>query len=71
MFGQVLLSVLFIRLTAVAGASERFTNPPENAKDLTYVLGSNIQITWQTDLEFVALTLFQTDENGLEYLRKS
>lgn len=70
-FGQGLLPFLFIRLTVAVGASERFTNPPNDASGLTFTLGSLIQITWQTDLERIALTLFHVDGAGLEYLRKS
>lgn len=69
--GQVFLS-LFIRSKAAARASERFTNPAPGALDLTYTRGSIIQITWQTDLERIALTLFHGTgtEADLEYLRK-
>lgn len=70
-FGHCLLPFLFIRLTVAVGASERFTNPPDGASDLTYTLGSIIQITWQTELERIALTLFHEDGTSLEYLRKS
>lgn len=74
--GQVfLLSSFLIGLSMAAAQLEMFTNPPGSplsTSGVTYTRGSLIQITWETHLKQVALTLWhQGDEHDLEYLRKS
>lgn len=60
--------------TAAAAMLNHFTNPP-NDSILTYSLGSDIQITWETDFDRVALTMFHLTrtpyELDFEYIRKS
>ncbi|MCJ1422863.1 hypothetical protein MMC29_000743 [Sticta canariensis] len=46
----------------------RFTNP---GSESTYTRGSLIQITWETDLERIALTLWHVNRNDFEYLPDS
>lgn len=67
LLGRVFLSFLFIRLTTAEG----FTNPPKTTSDLTYTSGNIIQITWQSDLERIALTLWHVGSDVFEYLRES
>lgn len=70
--GQVFLLLSFlIGLSMAAAPLEKFTNPPLSDSVLTYTRGSIIQITWETHLKRIALTLWHVDGNDLEYLRKS
>lgn len=50
--------------------SNRFTNPDPESESI-YTLGSVIEITWETDLERIALTLWHLNRTDFEYLRKS
>lgn len=66
--GHVILSLSF--LIGLSWAAENFTNPPPGSS-ATYTRGSIIQITWETHLKRIALTLWSEESDNLEYLRKS
>jgi len=63
--------VLSVAVNAVA--SNVFTNPPDGATKLSYQEGTILEITWVSDLQTVALTLWPTTNanESFEYLRKS
>ncbi|MCJ1422862.1 hypothetical protein MMC29_000742 [Sticta canariensis] len=70
--GQVVLLLSFlIGLSLAAAPLEMFTNPPTGATGLTYTRGSIIQITFETHLRRIALTLWYGDGTDLEYLPDS
>ena len=69
--GQVVLSFLFIRLTVAAATSGHFIDPPDRfgpTPASTYTRGEVVQITWQTNLSRIVLTLWHTTSNDFEYL---
>ena len=72
--GQVALSFLFIRLTVAAAAatSDHFINPPDDtdltAPESTFTRGSVVQLSWQTNLTRIALTLWHSTSDLFEYL---
>ena len=70
---QVALLILFIRLTVAAAAtSDHFINPPDDtnltAPESTFTLGSLVQLSWQTNLTRIALTLWHSTSDLFEYL---
>ena len=70
---QVALSFLFIRLTVAAAAtSDHFINPPADtdltAPESTFTRGSVVQLSWQTNLTRIALTLWHSTSDLFEYL---
>ncbi|MCJ1467047.1 hypothetical protein MMC07_005669 [Pseudocyphellaria aurata] len=67
---HVLIWITFVRLTAAA-TSGHFTNPPVDGSRSTYTRGDLVQITWQTDLERIALTLWHLNGTDFEYLPDS
>lgn len=70
LLGRVFLSFLFIRLITAEG----FTNPSSNTvtnSDSAFTSGDIIQITWQTDLARIALTLWHVGSSDFEYLGES
>ena len=72
--GQVVLLFLFIQFpVAAAATSDHFINPPDSTDDArvsTFTRGSVVQLTWQTDLDQIALTLFHSSTMVFEYLGK-
>ena len=72
---QLLSLVLFHLITGLTAgqsfSSEGFDNPPDGVEDLSYPLGQLIQVTWHSNLERIALTLWHTGGDDYEYLRKS
>ncbi|MCJ1262314.1 hypothetical protein MMC22_002184 [Lobaria immixta] len=75
--GQVVLSFLFIRLTVAAATSGRFIDPPDKSDTFdtgpasTYTRGEVVQVTWQTNLSRIALTLWHSTSKDFEYLGKA
>jgi hypothetical protein len=63
-----------VQLVAVLAFTGNFITPPPgtaNTPNVTYQNGSIVQITWQSDLDYVALTMWPTKGGDLEYLRMS
>lgn len=66
----VFVSRSFIHLTAGAAMSNHFTNP-RNDSELTYTLGSDIQITWETDFDRVSLRIYHFKRTDIDYMLAS
>lgn len=69
---EIIVPLLFICLTAAAATSDHFTNPPDGATGLAYTRGSILEVTWETNLPRIALTLWRVEAGTYSYLpRKS
>jgi len=66
-----LLMLLAIELVPVLAFNGNFINPPPSTStnpSLSYVNGSIVSVTWESDLEWVALVMFPTGNGDLQYL---
>lgn len=66
-FKNFSLLVVFWLVTRLL--ADEFTNPPNSAAGLMYQRGSQINITWHSDLERVTLVLWHSGDGSFEYLR--
>ncbi|MCJ1268766.1 hypothetical protein MMC22_008654 [Lobaria immixta] len=66
--GEIIVPFLSICLIAAAATSDHFTNPPDGATGLAYTRGSILEVTWETDLPRISLTLWHMKANKYQYL---